>query len=189
MGLHALLRLLPMRLQNRMPLDLVVVEEAVRRHRFAPAMACLRHTGRRVGRHSFHQKPRSLVQARVAQVQLLEFRLRPGCRFGNQGVRSKAESKRDPPTVYKRCSISLKVNRLFRDRNSPVKICITKCLKGREVWQISSDKNVMGGGCNNVIPLDSSLPPSATVHPYYLEYIRRHFHDKTGLSWRIGYGS
>ena len=62
-------------------------------------------------------------------------------------------------------------------------------LKGREVWQISSDKNVMGGGCNNVIPLDSSLSPSATVHPYYLEYIRRHFHDKTGLSWRIGYGS
>lgn len=33
---HALLRLLPMRLQNRMPLDLVVVEEAVRRDCLAP---------------------------------------------------------------------------------------------------------------------------------------------------------
>ena len=55
----------------------------------------------------FHQKPRSLVQAGVAQVQLSDFRLRPGCRFGNQGVRSKAESKCDPPPVYS-LSISLK---------------------------------------------------------------------------------
>src|SRR5271168_663721 len=125
MGLHALLRLLPMRLQNRMPLDLVVVEEAVRRHRFAPAMTRLRHTGRRVGRHSFHQKPRSLVQARVAQVQLPELRLRPGCRFGDQGVRSKAESKRETPTVYKRCSMSLKVNELSRCRGATATLCIT----------------------------------------------------------------
>src|SRR5260370_41524555 len=114
-----------MRLQNRMPLNLLVSEEALRRYRLAPTVAGLRHAGRRVGRHSLHQKPRSLVQARIAQVQLLEFRLRPGRRFGDQGVRSKAESKRETPTVYKRCSMSLKVNELSRCRGATATLCIT----------------------------------------------------------------
>src|SRR5260370_3096505 len=118
-----------MRLQNRMPLNLLVSEEALRRYRLAPTVAGLRHAGGRVGRHSLHQKPRSLVQARIAQVQLLEFRLRPGRRFGDQGVRSKAESKRETPTVYKRCSMSLKVNELSRCRGATATLCITTCLK------------------------------------------------------------
>lgn len=125
MRLHSLLRLLPVRLQNRMPLNFLVIEEAICRYRFAPTLACLRHVGRRVGRHPFHQKPRSLVQARVAKVQLLEFHLRPARRFGDQGVRSKAESKRETPTVYKRCSMSLKVNELFRRRGTTATLCIT----------------------------------------------------------------
>src|SRR5471032_1227878 len=116
MGLHALLRLLPMWLQNRMPFDLVVVEEAVRRHRLAPALACLGHAGHRVGRHSFHQKPRSLIQARIAELELFEFRLGPGRRFGDQCVHSKSKSKRDPLKVYKRSATSLKVNAFFRAR-------------------------------------------------------------------------
>jgi len=131
MRLHPLLRLLPMRLQNRMPLDLLVIEEAVRRYRFAPTMTCLRHAGRRVGRHPFHQKPRSLVQARVAKVQLLEFRLCLGRRFRDQGVRSKAESKRQTPTAYKRGAMSLKVNDLSRHRGPVVTLCITTCFQGR----------------------------------------------------------
>ena len=139
MRLHPLLRLLPVRLQNRMPLDFVVIEEAVRRYRFAPTVACLRHTGRRVSRHSFHQKPRSLVQARVAQVQLLEFRLRPGRRFGEQGVRSKAESKRETPTVYKRGSMSLKVNELSRRRGATARLCITTCAKGYRAYEKMRD--------------------------------------------------
>jgi hypothetical protein len=59
---------------------------------------------------------RSLVQARIAKLQLLEFRLGPGCRLAHQCVHSKSESKRDPPKVYKRSAMSLKVNALFRAR-------------------------------------------------------------------------
>ncbi len=81
MRLHPLLRLLPMRLQNRMSLDPLVIEEAVRRYRLAPALACLRHAGRRVGHHPFHQKPGSLVQVPRTKVQLLEFGLCTGRRF------------------------------------------------------------------------------------------------------------
>lgn len=76
---------------------------------------------------TYNQKPRSLVQARVAKVQLLEFRLCPGRRFGDQGVRSKAESKRETPTVYKRCCMSLKVNGLRRLRRTTGTLCITTC--------------------------------------------------------------
>ncbi|CAD6546896.1 hypothetical protein LMG27952_04491 [Paraburkholderia hiiakae] len=69
----------------------------------------------------------------------------------------------------------------------------------KETWQISSAKNVMGGGCNKRIS-SAKNSPSATVHPYYLEYIRRHFCELTGehqsqasgdkkrwKKWRIGY--
>ena len=99
-----------------MRFDLVVVEAAVRRHRLAPALACLGHAGHRVGRHSFHQKPRSLVQARIAELELFEFRLSPGRRFGDQCVHSKSKSKRDPLKAHKRSAMSLKVNALFRAR-------------------------------------------------------------------------
>src|SRR5471032_580478 len=124
MSFHPLLRVLPMWLENRMPVDVPVVEEAVRRHRLAPTLACLGHTGHRVSRQSFHQKPRSLVQARIAELELLEFRLGPGRRFGDQCVHSKSKSKRDPLKVYKRSATSLKVNAFFR----------AQCLGLRDVY-------------------------------------------------------
>jgi RHS repeat-associated protein len=73
--------------------DAVVVEEAVGRHRFASALACLRYTGRRVGSKSLHQNPRSRVQARIAKVELFKFCLCPGCRCGSQFVHAKGGSK------------------------------------------------------------------------------------------------
>lgn len=72
---------------------------------------------------------------------------------------------------------------------------------GRETWQIASKTNVMGGGCNIQASMSDKASPSATVHPYYLEYIRRHFCELTGerkpvrtpdgkktwRKWRVGY--
>jgi type VI secretion system secreted protein VgrG len=74
--------------------------------------------------------------------------------------------------------------------------------KNKATWQISSVDNVMGGGCNNRIASGARAVPSANVHPYYLEYIRRHFCELTGEApqylnddktkpiwrrWRVGY--
>jgi type VI secretion system secreted protein VgrG len=74
--------------------------------------------------------------------------------------------------------------------------------KNKETWQIYSAKNLMGGGCNNRIETGDKAVPSATVHPYYLEYVRRHFCELTGETpqftngdkskpvwrrWRVGY--
>jgi hypothetical protein len=44
-------------------------------------------------------------------------------------VRSKAQSKRHPPTVYKRCAMSLKVNRLSRRLGATAALCITACVE------------------------------------------------------------
>jgi hypothetical protein len=111
---HPLLGLPPVRLQYRAPVDFVVVEEAVRRDRLAPAPTGLRHVGRRLGCQSFHQGPRSLVQTRVAKVEVGEFGFRPAGRIQEQGVHAKSKSKRDLRQVYKRPPISLKVNKFFR---------------------------------------------------------------------------
>ena len=97
MGCHALPGLPPVRLQNRGPLDLFVIEEAVRRYRPAPAPTRLRYASRRLGCQSFHQCPRSLVQARVAKVKVGKFGFRPAGCFQIQGVHAKSESKRDAP--------------------------------------------------------------------------------------------
>jgi len=74
--------------------------------------------------------------------------------------------------------------------------------KNKEIWQIYSVNNLMGGGCNNRVITGDKAAPSATVHPYYLEYVRRHFCELTGETpqypsgdtskpvwrrWRIGY--
>ncbi len=98
---HAPFGLPPMRFQNRFPLNLVVVEEAVRRDRLAPVPACLWHAGRRLGCQSFHQCPRSLVQARVAKGEVCKFSFRPARGFQVQGVHAKIESKREAAPVYK----------------------------------------------------------------------------------------
>ncbi len=52
------------------PIHACVVEEAVRRHRLAPPVACLGHAGRGRRRYTLHQWPRSPVQARIAQIEL-----------------------------------------------------------------------------------------------------------------------
>lgn len=118
---HAFLRVLPMRLDSHMPVDILVFKEAVRRHRPAPTLICLGHTGHRVGRQSLHQKRRSLVQAGTAELELLEFRLGPRRRFGNQCIHSKGKSNRTSPKAYKHRSVSLKVSMFFRTRPSPVR--------------------------------------------------------------------
>ncbi|SAL55903.1 Rhs element Vgr protein [Caballeronia sordidicola] len=76
--------------------------------------------------------------------------------------------------------------------------------RGKETWQISSDKNLMGGGANIPISTGKATSPTATVHPYYLEYIRQHFCELTGETpqhlngdaarrvwrrWRVGYNA
>jgi hypothetical protein len=74
--------------------------------------------------------------------------------------------------------------------------------KNMEIWQIYSISNLMGGGANNAVATGDKASPSAVVHPYYLEYIRRHFCELTGEApqypsgdkskpvwrrWRVGY--
>lgn len=61
--------------------------------------------------------------------------------------------------------------------------------KGKLVWQIEAERNLMGAGANHVVQTDSRQPPSAVVSPYYLEYIRQHFCLLTHKIWRIGYES
>ncbi|MEX3936540.1 DUF2345 domain-containing protein, partial [Paraburkholderia phymatum] len=51
---------------------------------------------------------------------------------------------------------------------------------GNKTWQIYSAPNLMGSG---------ALQATATVQPYYLEYIRRWFSTYTNKAWRIGYES
>src|SRR5471032_1545245 len=102
-----------MRLEDRLPVDASVVEEPIRRHRLAPSIACLRHAGRRFGRHSLHQYPRSSVQARIAQIEVFKFLLRPCCRSVCQLRHAKDESKRDFGKVYKGSANSSKLNENF----------------------------------------------------------------------------
>ena len=58
---------------------------------------------------------------------------------------------------------------------------------GKPVWQLDAKRNLMGEGANHVAQADGAQPPSASVSPYYLEYIRRHFCTLTHKTWRIGY--
>jgi len=58
---------------------------------------------------------------------------------------------------------------------------------GKAVWQIRSENNLMGYGATHSIPSNLASPPSATVHPYYLKYVREHFAKLTNKAWRIGY--
>lgn len=51
---------------------------------------------------------------------------------------------------------------------------------GNKTWKIESQPNLMGYG---------ALDTSATVSPYYLEYIRQWFSEYTNKDWRIGYAS
>lgn len=83
-------------------------------------------------------------------------------------------------------------------KNQEIDFALGAANKTKETWQLSSPLNVMGGGANKQIQLSVNGPPSATVHPYYLEYVRRHFCQMTGETlrdtsnpvwrrWRIGY--
>jgi type VI secretion system secreted protein VgrG len=49
-----------------------------------------------------------------------------------------------------------------------------------KTWQIWSQPNLMGGGC---------LKPTATIEPYYLEYIRKWFSEYTNKDWRVGFNA
>ena len=106
---------MPIRFQDRAPVHAVIVEEAVRRHRLAPAIASLRHTHRRLHRQSLHQHPRALVQARITQIKLSEFQPSPVRRLVPQLRHAKArgKSKRDVETVSQDAAKSLKPNGIF----------------------------------------------------------------------------
>ncbi|HKT98830.1 MAG TPA: type VI secretion system Vgr family protein [Paraburkholderia sp.] len=49
-----------------------------------------------------------------------------------------------------------------------------------KIWVIETEDNLMGGGCTK---------PTATIQPYYLEYIRRWFSAHTNKLWRVGYNA
>ncbi|VWB04700.1 type VI secretion system Vgr family protein [Burkholderia lata] len=55
---------------------------------------------------------------------------------------------------------------------------------GAMFWQGYSIGNVMGGGANS--PVQSGRI-TATIKPYYLEYVRRQFSIATNKLWRVGY--
>jgi len=57
---------------------------------------------------------------------------------------------------------------------------------GSMVWQGHSPTNLMGDGAN--APLQKGAV-TATIKPYYLEYVRRQFSVSTNKLWRIGYES
>jgi type VI secretion system secreted protein VgrG len=60
--------------------------------------------------------------------------------------------------------------------------------RGKQKWQMTSARNLMGGGCNNPVPQTPGALPTASVGPYYLEYVRKHFTDMTHKNWKVGYG-
>ncbi|WP_346778858.1 type VI secretion system tip protein VgrG [Burkholderia sp. Ac-20344] len=55
---------------------------------------------------------------------------------------------------------------------------------GAMFWQGYSIGNVMGGGAN--LPIQPGRI-TATIKPYYLEYVRRQFSIATNKLWRVGY--
>lgn len=57
---------------------------------------------------------------------------------------------------------------------------------GTMAWQGHSRTNLMGDGAN--APLETGRI-TATIRPYYLEYVRRQFSLATNKLWRIGYES
>jgi hypothetical protein len=57
---------------------------------------------------------------------------------------------------------------------------------GTLVWQARSPKNLMGYGANE--PLQEGKV-TATIKPYYMEYVRRQFSLSTKKLWRVGYDS
>jgi type VI secretion system secreted protein VgrG len=72
--------------------------------------------------------------------------------------------------------------------NNQLDFSVGAANRGKEAWQMSSARNIMGGGCSNPVPGAPDATPSASVDPYYLEYIRRHFSEITHKKWRVGYG-
>lgn len=53
-----------------------------------------------------------------------------------------------------------------------------KAMSGELTWQMYSANDLMGYGANST---------SATVRPYYLEYVRQSFYEMTRKHWKIGY--
>jgi hypothetical protein len=105
--------LLPVRLEHCFPLDFIVIEEAVRRNRLAPAVACLRYAYRRLCRQLLDQCPRSFVHARVAKVEVGKFSLRPAGSFQGHGSHEKNVSKRETANVCKLSALRHEDDTLF----------------------------------------------------------------------------
>ncbi|WP_175796596.1 type VI secretion system Vgr family protein [Burkholderia anthina] len=57
---------------------------------------------------------------------------------------------------------------------------------GTMVWQARSPTNLMGYGANSSWQIGKV---TATIKPYYLEYVRRQFSLATNKLWRVGYDS
>ncbi len=76
MALHPLPRLLLMRRQNIAPIYRFIIQKPVGRHRLTPAMTGIGYARHWIGCKSFHQRPRSIVETCIAEIQPGKFR---GC--------------------------------------------------------------------------------------------------------------
>lgn len=79
------------------------------------------HARRRFGRQSFHQCPRSIVQARVAKLEVGEFRFRPAGRTAKE-----LTQKAGVNAAYERSAMSVKVNTFVRARGQSAEMCIRR---------------------------------------------------------------
>ncbi|SAL43045.1 type VI secretion system Vgr family protein [Caballeronia telluris] len=59
-------------------------------------------------------------------------------------------------------------------------------MAGKPIWKIHTATNVMGLGCNFAAAKPGQAP-TATIEPYYLEYVRSEFSKGTNKKWKIGY--
>ena len=69
---NALLAGLPVRLHHVVPADVLIRQEAVRRHRLAPVLACIGDARPGLVGQSLGQQHRPAVESRIAQIQGLE---------------------------------------------------------------------------------------------------------------------
>uniref|UniRef100_UPI00158E89BA type VI secretion system Vgr family protein n=1 Tax=Burkholderia anthina TaxID=179879 RepID=UPI00158E89BA len=69
-------------------------------------------------------------------------------------------------------------------KNEKIDFSLVDAKAGAMFWQGYSSGNVMGGGANTPV---RSGRVTATIKPYYIEYVRRQFSIMTNKIWEIGY--
>jgi hypothetical protein len=69
-------------------------------------------------------------------------------------------------------------------KNEEIDFSLVDANAGTRFWQGHSVANVMGDGANSPLQPGRS---TASIEPYYLEYVRRQFSLATNKLWRVGY--